>query len=105
MSQITLGMITLSTIAAPERTQQTTRKPYPNFKVVVLNDDFNTFEHVIDCLLQHIPHMNLEKAEQLTSEIHHSGAATVWVGPQEQAELYHMQLGIEGLTMGPLESA
>jgi ATP-dependent Clp protease adaptor protein ClpS len=49
--------------------------------------------------------MNLEKAEQLTSEIHFSGVAIVWVGPQEQAELYHMQLGMEGLTMGPLESA
>jgi len=29
----------------------------------------------------------------------------VWCGPQEQAELYHQQLGAEGLTMGPLEPA
>jgi len=29
----------------------------------------------------------------------------VWVGPMEQAELYHMQLGAEGLTMAPLEQA
>jgi ATP-dependent Clp protease adaptor protein ClpS len=29
----------------------------------------------------------------------------VWCGPQEQAELYHQQLRVEGLTMAPLERA
>ncbi|MEM6503575.1 MAG: ATP-dependent Clp protease adaptor ClpS, partial [Cyanobacteria bacterium P01_C01_bin.89] len=38
-------------------------------------------------------------------EIHHDGQAIVWVGPQEQAELYHQQLRREGLTMAPLEKA
>ena len=31
------------------------------------------------------------------------GAAEVWCGPLEQAELYHQQLQAEGLTMAPLE--
>jgi len=37
--------------------------------------------------------------------VHHEGQAIVWVGPQEQAELYHMQLERENLTMAPLEAA
>jgi ATP-dependent Clp protease adaptor protein ClpS len=93
------------TIAAPDKAAQTTWKPYPNFKVIVLNDDFNTFEHVSNCLVKYIPHMNPEKAWNLTNQIHHDGQAIVWIGPQEQAELYHTQLGWEGLTMAPLEAA
>ncbi|MEO1070184.1 MAG: ATP-dependent Clp protease adaptor ClpS, partial [Cyanobacteria bacterium J06638_6] len=39
----------------PEKTRQTTRQPYPNYKIIVLNDDFNTFQHVTECLLKYIP--------------------------------------------------
>jgi ATP-dependent Clp protease adaptor protein ClpS len=101
---IALGTIG-SAIATPEKTAQTTWKPYPNFKVIILNDDFNTFEHVAQCLLKYIPHMTPDKAWQLTVEIDRDGQSIVWIGPQEQAELYHTQLGWEGLTMAPLEAA
>lgn len=90
---------------APEKTSQTVRKPYPNYKIIVLNDDFNTFDHVINCLMKYIPGMSRETAKQLTNQIHHEGQATVWVGPLEQAELYHSQLSRAGLTMAPLEKA
>ncbi|MFN4194386.1 MAG: Clp protease ClpS, partial [Thermosynechococcus sp.] len=30
----------------PQERQQVIRKHYPNYKVIVLNDDFNTFQHV-----------------------------------------------------------
>jgi ATP-dependent Clp protease adaptor protein ClpS len=89
----------------PERTSQTVQKPYPNFKVIVLNDDFNTFQHVAESLLKYIPGLTSDRAWQLTEQIHHEGQAIVWVGPQEQAELYHQQLSRAGLTMAPLESA
>ena len=81
------------------------RAPYPNFKVVVLNDEVNTFQHVVDCLVKYIPGMNPDRAWSLAQQIDSDGQAVVWVGPQEQAELYHMQLGAEGLTMAPLERA
>jgi ATP-dependent Clp protease adaptor protein ClpS len=95
----------LSPTLAPEKTGQATRKPYPNFKVIVLNDDENTFQHVIDCLMKYIPGMNGDLARDLTDQIHNEGQATVWCGPQEQAELYHQQLRRAGLTMAPLEAA
>ena len=88
-----------------ERANQTIKKQYPNYKIIVLNDDFNTFQHVIDCLMKYIPGMDGDRARKLTNQIHYEGQALVWVGPQEQAELYHQQLKRAGLTMAPLEPA
>lgn len=90
---------------APTRDSKVTRKLYPNYKVIVLNDDFNTFEYVTKCLLTYIPGMSSENAWELTNQIHFEGQAIVWVGPQEQAELYHQQLKQAGLTMAPMEAA
>lgn len=81
------------------------RQSYPNFKVVVLDDDVNTFQHVVECLLRYLPGMRPDRAWALAHEIDGEGSAVVWCGPQEQAELYHQQLGAEGLTMAPLEPA
>ncbi len=96
---------TASPVQAPERSGQVTRKTYPNYKVIVLNDDFNTFQHVAECLMKYIPGMTSDRAWELTNQIHFEGQAIVWVGPQEQAELYHQQLSRAGLTMAPLEKA
>ncbi|XWK91433.1 MAG: ATP-dependent Clp protease adapter ClpS [Phormidium sp.] len=90
---------------APERSSQVTRKLYPNYKIIVLDDDFNTFQHVHDCLVKYIPGMTTEQAWELTNQVHYEGQAIVWVGPQEQAELYHQLLSRAGLTMAPLEAA
>ena len=69
----------------------------------VLDDDVNTFQHVVDCLRKIIPGMSEEKAWGLANRIDGQGSAEVWCGPLEQAELYHQQLAAEGLTMAPLE--
>ena len=76
---------------------------YPNAKVIVLNDDVNTFEHVVECLCKIIPGMNSDRAWTLAHQIDGEGAAEVWAGPLEPAELYHQQLSSEGLTMAPME--
>jgi len=81
----------------------TSKKHYPDWKVIVLNDDHNSFEHVVKCLCQILPQMTPDTAWNLAMTIHTSGAATVWQGALEQAEMYHMQLGVKGLTMAPLE--
>ncbi|MEO1003892.1 MAG: ATP-dependent Clp protease adapter ClpS [Cyanobacteria bacterium J06638_7] len=99
-----------STTAAPAaptavREQQRARQPYPHFKVVVLDDDVNTFQHVVECLVRFIPGMQPDRAWELAHRIDGEGSAVVWCGPQEQAELHHQQLGGAGLTMGPLEPA
>lgn len=96
---------TAAPTVTPEKSSQVTRQIYPNYKVIVLNDDFNTFQHVIECLMKYIPFMTGDRAKELTNQIHFEGQAIVWVGPQEQAELYHVQLSRAGLTMAPLEAA
>ncbi|MBV9385520.1 MAG: ATP-dependent Clp protease adapter ClpS [Chroococcidiopsidaceae cyanobacterium CP_BM_ER_R8_30] len=98
------AMATAPTVA-PERSGQVTRQLYPNYKVIVLDDDFNTFQHVAECLMKYIPGMTGDLAWQLTIQVDSEGQAIVWVGPQEQAELYHQQLRRAGLTMAPLEAA
>jgi len=99
-----VAQATAAPTVAPSRAGQTTRQHHPNYKIIVLNDDFNTFQHVAECLLKYIPGMTPDHAWELTNQVHYDGQAIVWAGPLEQAELYHMQLGMEGLTMAPLEA-
>jgi ATP-dependent Clp protease adaptor protein ClpS len=74
------------------------------WRVVVLNDDFNTFDHVAETLSSVIPGVNLAQGYRLADRIHNAGCAIVWSGPREDAELYWEQLDGAGLTMAPLES-
>ena len=83
--------------------RQATTKRDPQARVIVLDDDVNTFQHVVDCLRRIIPGVSEEKAWALANRIDGQGSAEVWCGPLEQAELYHQQLTAEGLTMAPLE--
>ena len=94
-----------ATNASPAAVQerQRVRQPYPNYRVIVLDDNINTFQHVVDSLVRHLPGMQPDRAWELAHRIDGEGSAVVWRGPQEQAELYHQLLGAEGLTMAPLE--
>ena len=83
--------------------RQRVEAPYPSARVIVLDDDHNTFQHVVDVLVRHIPAMTPDRAWELAHRIDGQGSAVVWSGPLEQAELYHQQLSAEGLTMAPLE--
>ena len=53
--------------------------------LVVYNDDINTFEHVIQTLIQVCKHAP-EQAEQCTYLIHYKGKCTVKVGSFEELE-------------------
>jgi len=73
------------------------------WRVIVLNDDHNTFEGVAFALAQTIPGVDYERGMALANKIHNSGQALVWSGHREAAELYHSQLEAYGLTVAPLE--
>ena len=79
------------------------KEKYPEARVIVLDDNFNTFQHVANCLLTIIPVMNEKKAWDLTIKVDKIGSAEVWRGNFEQAELYHDQLVSKGLTMAPID--
>jgi ATP-dependent Clp protease adaptor protein ClpS len=74
------------------------------WRVVVLNDNFNTFDHVAETLAGVIPGVSLADGYRLADRIHNNGFAIVWSGPREDAETYWDQLDGAGLTMAPLES-
>ena len=82
---------------------KTTKRTYPEAKIIVLDDNFNTFEYVANCLLTIIPNMSKERAWSLAIEVDKKGSAEVWRGNLEQAELYHQQLVSKGLTMAPID--
>jgi ATP-dependent Clp protease adaptor protein ClpS len=73
------------------------------WRVIVLNDDHNTFDHVARTLSRVIPGMTIEQGYGIADQIHNSGQAIVWTGAKEVAELYWEQLKSAGLTMAPLE--
>jgi ATP-dependent Clp protease adaptor protein ClpS len=74
-----------------------------NWRVIVRNDDHNTFEHVAHVLARYIPGVSVSQGFAFADRIHNSGQAIVWAGMRERAELYWEQLSGEGLTMAPLE--
>ena len=83
--------------------QKKSKVKYPEARVIVLDDRFNTFQYVANCLLAIIPSMTEKKAWDLTIKVDRTGSAEVWRGNLEQAELYHEQLFCKGLTMAPIE--
>ena len=74
-----------------------------NWRVIVLNDNHNTFDGVASILSSIVPGITLDQGYAIADRIHNSGQAIVWAGPKEPAELYWEQLRDAGLTMAPLE--
>jgi ATP-dependent Clp protease adaptor protein ClpS len=74
------------------------------WKVIVLNDNHNTFEGVAFALAHVLPGVTYDGGMALANRIHNTGRAIVWSGHREAAELYWDGLKGHGLTMAPLES-
>lgn len=94
-----------STLTPPkERTRRSTGSGIGDaWRVIVLNDNHNTFEGVAFALAQTVPGVDYNRGMALANRIHNTGQAIVWSGHRELAELYHSQLDGYGLTMAPLE--
>jgi ATP-dependent Clp protease adaptor protein ClpS len=75
------------------------------WKVIVRNDNHNTFDGVASALARYIPGVSIDQGYALADQIHTQGLAIVWTGQKETAELYWEQLSEAGLTMAPLEPA
>ena len=73
------------------------------WRVIVRNDDHNTFQGVAFALSSVLPGVSYDNGMALANRIHSTGQALVWSGHKEQAELYWAQLEGFGLTMAPLE--
>jgi ATP-dependent Clp protease adaptor protein ClpS len=74
-----------------------------DWRVIVKNDDHNTFDHVAMTLARYVPGITVPLGYEYADRIHNTGQAIVWSGQREVAELYWEQLQGAGLTMAPLE--
>jgi ATP-dependent Clp protease adaptor protein ClpS len=67
-------------------------------KVIILyNDDYNTFDHVINCLLKYCDH-NPIQAEQCALLVHHNGKCDVKHGSYDKLKPVCEALLEQGLT-------
>ena len=66
-------------------------------KLVLYNDDVNTFDFVIESLIEVCKH-TLEQAEQCTMLVHYKGKCTVKTGDMETLMPMHQKLLARGLT-------
>lgn len=70
----------------------------PPFRVILHNDDVNTFEHVIRSILK-LTDLNEHEAIQRTIEAHQTGSSLLLVTHKERAELYVEQFASFTLTV------
>ena len=90
-----------ATVTAPiKKPAPPKRKPkkLPPFKVLLHNDDVNTFDHVIKSILR-LTTLEAEEAVLKTLEAHETGVALLLVTHQERAELYVEQFASLSVTV------
>lgn len=63
----------------------TTTKKQKNYEIVLFNDDYNTFDHVIETLIYACDH-TAEQAEQCAILVHYKGKCTVKTGEIKELE-------------------
>ena len=66
--------------------------------MVLFNDEVNSFDFVIEKLVEHCSH-EAEQAEQCVLIAHHIGECNVMVGSQVKVTEAGVKLGEEGLTV------
>lgn len=76
------------------------RKPkkLPPYRVLLHNDDVNTFEHVIKCI-RRLTTLSTQEAMLRAIEAHEGGVALLLVTHRERAELFAEQFASLSLTV------
>ncbi len=89
------------TTTRPIRTEEEVRaflRLLPRYRVLLYNDDVNTFEHVIASLIEVVPSLATTDAGRIAWTAHTTGCADVIVCLKEQAEHYRVGLERRALT-------
>lgn len=95
MTQILSGLFLIDTdtlLEVDELVEQTVKRD-----LVLHNDDVNTFEFVIETLIELCDH-TLEQAEQCTLLVHYKGKCSVKMGSIEQLMPIHQAMLSRGLS-------
>jgi ATP-dependent Clp protease adaptor protein ClpS len=82
----------------PQTVPEQQTSTLPPYRVILHNDDVNTFEHVIRTLLELTP-LKEPEAVARTIEAHETGCSLLLVTHKERAELYVEQFASKRLTV------
>lgn len=66
-------------------------------QLILYNDEVNSFDHVINCLIEICRH-NREQAEQCAWLVHNKGKYAVKKGSFDELKIMCKKLSVEGLT-------
>ena len=69
----------------------------PTKSIILWNDDVNSFDHVINCLIEHGKH-NVEQAEQSAIIVHNNGKCSIKNGSFDKLKPIVEKLSQEGLS-------
>jgi ATP-dependent Clp protease adaptor protein ClpS len=69
-----------------------------NHRLILWNDDFNTFDHVIHCMVKYLDY-TASQAENIAWKVHTEGKCAVLEGSFTELEVYRKILQQEGLTV------
>ena len=67
-------------------------------KLILLNDDHNSFEHVINCLMVHLK-FTFEDAERAALTVHYKGRSVIKSGSVDELLPFKKILEEEGLSL------
>ena len=67
-------------------------------RLILWNDEVNTFEHVIYCLMKYLDYSE-KQAEKIAFTVHNDGKCNVLEGSFTEMEVYRKILQQEGLTV------
>jgi len=67
-------------------------------RLILWNDEINTFDHVIHCLMKHLQYSETQ-AEQIAWKVHTEGKCAILEGSVTEMEVYRKILKAEGLTV------
>jgi len=67
-------------------------------RLILWNDEVNTFEHVIYCLMKYLDYSE-KQAEKIAFTVHNEGKCAVLEGSFTEMEVYRKILQQEGLTV------
>ena len=82
----------------PKSTPKTSSSKVAEKALVLINDDYNTFDHVVDCLMSLCDHESIQ-AEQCALLTHYKGSCEVLIGKYTDLELVKDDLALYGLNV------
>lgn len=67
-------------------------------RLILWNDETNTFDHVIHCLIKHLQYSE-GQAEQIAWKVHSEGKCAILEGSYAEMEIYRKVFKSEGLSV------